>query len=723
MILASLMHSPSLGKPAKSLNGISRIIKYLKRMAVVTFHQIINRTMLTKVLGPASLLLLLSQESIAATAWKTVVVKNPETQVDVCTASVSTAKQKIPFEISVVYQADGKTIPGIYLKLPSDPESPKASTHLVKVSSKESHPMVLIHASTSAEDQDVYWYAPRHLTQLLKLIREDNTLDIMLNPKSAAPTKLQVSLSGSSAALSQAAKCLKNKPEVIEEYLTLLNQSKSASVALAADDNGQRLLESTNLGFLEFLKTKEIDAQISALQKTNDPLLQVAKKQTATLTSKQDALNKSTGKLTAQIIEAGNNQQLLADLAASLPGLQQAQLQQEQLLNEQQKIFAPAKAQIAPLESNVARAKQQVQQMTQAISSTQNDIQQSQSFLNQLFARLQSSERSLNERRSQWGPVSFEAQRAEQEYRRFDVGIETQRRLQNDWTYQNMVQTQFNKERHLERIEFEYNNIIVESQQHATPAAVHCNNTTPGPQCDALNQRAQFLVEREKVVFQERKRLRADVQSDRWQITSIENRVRQEVESEHSQLRNRYDSAMSQLNQLRSDIDSLSADIQSIQGLQIPRTQSDLAQFQGNLSSLRSQLPGAQADLSSASSMLAAKKSELSFELLEANLTSAQKTLSDTKKQLKDNLESTARAESALKALDTSIKQLQVAVAKQTAERDAAQAALTQTETSLASYNEQKAPLEKALSDAKQELLRISDLYQELSNFFLGLLV
>lgn len=688
----------------------------------MTFHQIASKTLLIKILGSASVFLLMSQDVSAESAWKTVIAKNPETQVDVCTAAVSTAKQKIPFEVSVVYKTDGKTLPGIFLKLPADPQNPSPATHLVKVSSKESHPMILIHASTSAEDQDVYWYAPRRLTQLLKVIRDDNTLDILLNPKSATPTKLQVSLSGSSAALSQAAKCLKNKPELIEEYLVLLNQSKTTSVALSAEDNGQRLLETTEQGFLEFLKSKEVEAKLAALQKENDPLLQVEKKQSATLTSKQDALNKSTSKMTTQILEAGKNQQLLADLAANLPALQQAQMQQEQVASEQLKVFAPVKAQISPLESNVSRAKQQVQQINQGISSTQSDIQQAQSFLNQLTQRLQTGEQELNQRRSQWGPVSFEAQRAEQDFRRFDVGIETQRRLQSDWTFQNLVQTQFNKDRHLEQVSREYDRILAESQQ-ASPAAVHCNNTTPGPQCDALNQRAQFLIDREKVVYQDRKRARADAESGRWQISATENRVRQEVQSQHADLRNRYDVAMGRLNQLRSDIDSITADIQSIQGSQIPRTQSDLAQFQGNLNSLRSQLQVAQSDLNTASSMLAAKKSELSFELLEANLSAAQAALSEAKKQLKDHLENTGRAQTALKALDTSIKQLEVVVAKQTAERDAAQAALDKTEASLAVYNEQKAPLAQALSEVKSEMIRLSDLYQELSNYILGLLV
>lgn len=679
-------------------------------------HQILKKAFFAGLLTQVSFCLVPMNMAMAGD-WVTSTQKDETTQMDSCVATVKASKQKLPFELSVVYKADSGSLPEIYLKLPAGEEV--AQTQLVKVSSKESQPMVLIHAATSAEDQNIYWYAPRSLSQLIKLIKEDNSLDVLLNPKSATPTKLQISLSGSSNAVSQAAKCSKTKTEQVEEYLTLLNQTKVSAASEASDQNGAELLAATKQGFTAFLKVKGIETQIAAVKKEFDSILQKEKKDTADLTAKQSLLSKSTDKMNALVADQDKNKQILADLTGALPELQQKVTAQEQAVADQLKIYNPAKAQVAPLENAVAQQRRQVNELNQAISSSQSSLQQNQSYISQTSSQMQSMQSQLSSSQSQWSSVAFQAQRAEEEYRRFDFQREVDMRLRSDWSYQALVRSQFDKERRARDISAEYDRLIWEMNS-AVAQTKQCA-ATPGQDCSQISTHAQMLIDREKTLFQDRKRANADAESGRWQITATENNVQQQVRNEQNQLQAAYDSAMRNLNDLRSTIESLNSSLQNAQS-QISQAQANISQIQASLASLRSQLQSAQSQLSAASSALASKKAEIGLEQIEATLSGQQKDLSDLRAQLKANIDGTAKVQSALKTLDASIKQLAPVIAKQTADVTASQSVLDATHASMTAYNEKKAPLDNDLSTAQVELLNLKEKYQQLYNYFLSLL-
>ncbi|RZA05004.1 MAG: hypothetical protein EOP11_13825 [Proteobacteria bacterium] len=187
-------------------------------------------------------------------------------------ATVCRAITSIPetgFELVMDYPKNGRTLPTI-----SFTSREAAELVSVKISRKESEPLFLLSAGTN-ETPALFWYAPLNFTRLEKLIRDQNSLELYLDPKTS-PRKVELSLAGSGDALRLVTKCL-DKTKTPEAFFKALNAEKESLTPDLGDRSVARLKQATEEAFRAFGEGADTKAALAILRKPVESLLRKEK--------------------------------------------------------------------------------------------------------------------------------------------------------------------------------------------------------------------------------------------------------------------------------------------------------------------------------------------------------------------------------------------------------------------------------------------------------------
>lgn len=587
--------------------------------------------------------------------WKAAEVTDALLQTQVCQASTTASQGPVAVEFSVNLPKTQQAPPYVLLKVFADP-APAAA--LVKMDSKNSHPLLPLTTATEPQASTSYLYIPLDLPKLYAKIRDEVWLDLMLDPK-GTPVPVRISLKGSAATLRELAKCLGTSSVVLPtEYLKLLNTAETTVSPDVTQSTTPVLFDATVKAFTAYLQGKNLQTQLAKLQK--DMAALVKSENTAL-----KAFNDVDGRMVKLVTRANDSRQKLATAQAALTTSQDQlkQLEADKIkadadLAAKEALYRPLLEQLKPFNERikVATAKRdrhatEVRRLERIISQNPGAISSRRNEQSQLTSEISSLD-------SQIDRLAREEDRAEDNMRRYNIEHETRQILQSDWQFRrlqdeirdhqrNLQNAQHNERQKRQELDRARRDLDQCRRQPAVSIAPLPSGTTvanpPPPQpADCSAQENQFRsAEREFTqASQQVRQIERNMQHSRWQLDRVEDSARSTAQREYDRLRREFDNAASatrsaenRRSNARSRHQQLSSEIQSLQ--------SDLSTARSNLPGQQSALDQAKLDLTEAtrardelSTQIGFADAESAYQAAVAHLANLVKSISAKKSEI-----------------------------------------------------------------------------------------
>lgn len=522
----------------------------------------------------------------AASNWKNVEETDAYLATPVCRAFTQKSNSAEPVEFSMAYPKDGKLLPMVGLRTKLAPPS-----IAIRISATESESLFLLQAGATNADANLYWYAPVNFSRLEAVIRERDTLDLILDPK-GAKTALKVSLAGSSNALDTVKKCLK-ATAVPNDFFKLLNAAKDNLTPDLGDRSPLFLFQAVQKAYDSFLAGRGIQSELAKLRAANKPLLD---KEAAAIASVKSA----TATFTAAKAKLEGAQAKEADLTAKLAAAKAelARLQGEKPIAEadlakKKGIYLPLKAQMAPYEKAIADA-------AAAVKSIQGDISSKETLIERNTRRIPELEReSASLRRQIPGLESRERSTrsayddADRDYRNYDVRREYERELDRDTWYSWAKRDLDTAKR--EQSDAKRKTWDAQSKMNSARGAMDsCTRVTPPKDCSAETNAFHAAENEWRSAWMAESSADSKVRSAESKIRSIEDDVKRKVDRISDDFKRKRDSAESDYVRARNELNAAQDRIAEIRSA-IPTLRRQIEQAQAALPGLREKLTGAQA--------------------------------------------------------------------------------------------------------------------------------
>lgn len=672
----------------------------------------------------------LAGELFAGRAWRLAQEKDALLGLDACRATTATAKSPIPVELSVSYPKDGSAMPIIYLKVAKDPRLTGA-TVMVRLDRKVFQPMFLLApqdqpapsadvASTDPaatpvpspvpEEPLVYWYAPKDQKKLIDLIEDANTLDLVLNPKDAAPIPVEVSLSGSRMTIAAAESCMTTK-DASTPFIAALNELLPPKDPIATEATARALLAGIQTAYKSYLEGRTATAALNALKKQVEPLLAREKTLKERLADRQGSLDRNQARLDARRAEAATIQAKIDALVAQLPSLQSQQAAADALAAQKKAVYDPVKAQIAPLEQDVDRRESVLRSANNALASARQSVQEANNQIAWLQNRLVELQNAQSRVSSEVHDANFQLSRAQSELSSFNPDWEVRRRISSSWEHGNLERDLRDKEQRIRQLGQDLQRAGSEVQS-ADQALASCR-AQAGADCSGQEQQANAARQREQQISNERNRADQEYRFTQQRLQDLVRRIENDVFNERNELVRRVSDAQARVSDLQRQLSNIQSETQSIHSSQLPQWQSALSQARSAVVSAERQRANAQSELASAESRLASKKAEINFDAIEKEYNDARSAARSAAKAVQDNLDEKRRSDRSLKTAIDSVKSQEPVVEKARKERDAAQVPVTQIEAQLAPFRAQEAAINAQIEAARLVVAQARDVYQQ----------
>lgn len=619
---------------------------------------------------------------MAASQWEAGEQNDAFLNAPVCRASTKATNSAEPIEVFFAYPKDGKILPMVGLRTKLNP-----ALIAIKISRKETEYFFPVQSAANNEDSNLYWYAPVDFAGLESLVKNDDNLELTLDPKGAA-TAVKVSLKGSGNALDAARKCLKAaKGSVPADFFKLLNAKKEDLNPNLGDRSPQLMFQSVQEAFAAYQAGLVINAEIEKLRKANAPLLSKEKAALSTLKKANEAFVSAKTKLdTATTLvdklngDLSKSKKELADLQAEKP-------RAEADLAAKKAIYLPLKQQMLPYEQAVSKANKAVKDMAEAIEDNEKLISRNTRLIPQLESEKSSLQRQIPGMESRVNSTRRDYDDADSDYRRYDVNREYRNLLDRDFNYSWAKRDMEQGQRELSQ---------AQSQLSSAQSALNSCRSQQGANCSsqesAVNQ-AHAAVSSAQ----------SKISNARWKMQSAESDAHRKVQSESDRLRRIRDDAESAYNRARNELNNAHSRIEEIRSL-IPRLRSQIKRAEEELPGQRAQLASLQAELANRIREKDTFANSIGFPVAEANFNAATKHLAE---------------------VNDGIKDLSKAIPKITKELASAQKTIpgltktfTRTQAELKSAQEKLAPISEQLKPFRaQEKVQLDALAVEAAKF------
>lgn len=498
------------------------------------------------------------------------------------------------------------------------------------------------------------------------------------------------------------AQCLDNAPQAQTEFESQFLANAQANInPLALDIKAvERLRSLFSEGFMIFRSQKQ--NQFALLQLQNQFLSQL--QESERLTSLTGRISKQLlPQLRANLSQSEINQrQAESDLVkvnGQIPGYEQELRQAQARYQEALRVISPYVEEynsransLAAAEDVLDQAIQRLRQIEAGIRTLQQEVAALEDEANRLqysFARL----------REELNRAEYEFREAVRANRGFDWGAEVRRRLDNDFSYQNLLREISDSRRELERLEVIRRGAQVELQKRQEELRA-CQGIV-GQECP---QQAAAVAQAESNLnsaTQAASNQRSQLESQQRQAE----RVRSAVEGDVRKIKDRFEEAERASRQRRDQIaDQLSQTeirLQIIIGSELPSRHQSLQQLQNERPQVQSQINFSQAQVQQSENELRSFRARVGWDSKKQELDSATQMQSLKDSQLVSARDLKSRLERQIVAAKTEQESLKAEILKQSQILSQSQARLSALSVELQPYVSRKAQLDQ-LADSLQ---------------------
>jgi len=366
-----------------------------------------------------------------------------------CRAATKVNKSNAPAEIVISVPKDKNLLPVVYLSFTGLSANPRFAQ--IRFAKNEYQPAYLLSAAPSAQEPDVYWYAPKDLPKLMDLVKSGQTLDVVFDAKSATPIPVRFSLSGSAAALKKITTCSARKDLLPAEFLKALHQQAPLDGSQADAVPVSEVLALTNAAYADYLSGKSVADSLAALRKAMKPLTDKEAKAVKAQADKQAAVDATSTSLRNNQTETTRLEAEVARSTEELNTVRGSLASAESDLAAKKISYDAGRAALAPLENDVRRRQSVLDEASNAVQQTKNDISRFQNHLRDLEAEASRTRDQVAELERSLSSARSEESSARAALGAFDERQEVESALRGNWRYTSLRQTLQEKHEELRR--------------------------------------------------------------------------------------------------------------------------------------------------------------------------------------------------------------------------------------------------------------------------------
>ncbi|MGZ3660409.1 MAG: hypothetical protein ACXVB9_08910 [Bdellovibrionota bacterium] len=632
----------------------------------------------------------------AASQWHNAEETDSYLQAPVCRAFTRAMSGAEGVELSFVFPKDAKLPPLAVIKTKLTP--PMAA---VKFSASDSASFFLLQSGATNQDTNLYWYAPVNFARLEAFVRDQNALTLVLDPKGAAPTPVNFSLSGSTNALDAARKCAQSAPEPTA-FFQLLNAQKDNLTPDLGDRSPAFLFRTVQAAFDAYRAGQGIQQELAALRKANAPLLNKETAALAAVKSSQAAFDSASSKLNAANAQVAALTQQLGDSKAKLAALQAEKPADESDLAQKKAAYLPLKAQMVPYDKAITDGAAQVSALTASIAQNQNTIDRNTQKIPAIQAESAQLQRQLPGLADSKSRAQSRYNEADRNYRSYDVNREYNNELARDSQYTWAKNAYDNAQR-------DYNSRMIARSQaqselgHARDALNACH-AQHQPNCSNWDSAVNQAQSKFNAALSAENSAQSAMNNARWQMDNRSSAARSKVQGESSRLQSIRSSAESAYNSAANALSQAQDRINEIRNA-IPVLQAQIDKARAALPGLRDQLSAAEAALAKAKTDRQAFADSIGFGAAETAYSAADQKLKSVTAAIADLSKTVPQLTKDLAAAQKVIPGL-------TSAFQAAQTALTKAQATLAPIEEQLKPFRAQETVKLAELNAASDKFK-----------
>lgn len=638
--------------------------------------------------------------------WKSVTIKDPQTQRVTCQTRtqvmqiVSTNPASItPLngEFSLTFFKDFKDLPKLTLKLQANPA--RANVILVKLNSKESHLMFLINAATDPAGFDLYQSAPLQLSTYLEVIREQSTLTVFLDAKIATPVSaLKISLKGSSASLDEMQSCM-GKDELLPiEFLKALNQVVDISQVQLAEQTPKAMINEVETAYSATLSAGVDNLALTQLRKKFSKIIDDEVTAKAVLSKAQknvDDLNLILTQKQQKLTDAKNE---AAQIASGRPALLQNIEDLKNIEANKLATYEPVKKQLEPLDAEVHKQESREEDATSDLSRARNDVSQAESELATLQSRSRSAQSEKSNYESRESSLKSDFDRADWDFRFFDVRRYRQDILSRDSHYRSAISTKQQAQSQLPGAQSDLSS--AQSQLSSIQSQLNSCKATTGADCSALesqwNNQARLVEQKTREV----QNLQNQINYANNVISNQERQADWAAQSKYDELRRTRDNLEGELRNTRAKISDLESELRRISS-DIPRTEDEIRSAQSRVRDAQGYLRDARNKLADAEQKREALRAQLDYTRIRGEYLTAKADRQNAEKNL---ITTDARAKeltTLIPRYEADVKTAQARYEASLAPRDSAKAKLDAISTQLVGFRQDETALLAKINASK----------------------
>jgi hypothetical protein len=716
-VLEQVIAVIALTKPARLLNGVSlpgTICALCVNATVNATVNAINSSNGGGKMQPFNFaiglgLILITSQAMAGKDWKLVEDVDAVLQTPVCRAETTMAKAKLPVELSLSFPKDPTLLPIVYVKITGLQN--RSSNAQLRFAKKEFQPLFLLKEANSAQEPDIYWYAPKDLARLIEIIKNSGSLDIAFNPLAPAPVPVRFSLSGATDILDRAEKCLKAKELYPKDFLKALNQDSPFTGPLPAQITAGDVLDLTQKAYLDYQAGKLASAALVKLRAAMKPLTDKEATAQKVVNVKQSVLDATNKKLNEQQNLLADKEQELARFTTELPQLQNDKTLAEQDTAAKKAIYDPAKALLAPFEKDVSAKTQTLANAKKSVFTDQKRISSDKDDIETYRSRASRIRKEIPGLKSELSGAESTLSRAESDVNSYNVSWEAQRIRDSDFRYRNAQSDAESKRNEAQR----YGSQASSDQgavSSAQSALSSCQSQQPVKDC---SNEQSALSRAESQLNSDRNQ----EQQAEWAASNADSDARRYASDDESQAQSKYNDLENIRNQAQSNVNSISSalsddesELASIENSKLPRLQSDLQKAQAALPGLQQEQAAAEQGLTAAQQSLSNERLQIGFDQIEKNYQDSVAKVKLLGEQIVATSAGIKKDTKDITTLRPIVAKLVTTSAKETADRDASQSKLSAIQTQLSPQRAQEATAVAQVDEAKTKISEKRALYQ-----------
>jgi chromosome segregation ATPase len=629
----------------------------------------------------------------SASQWQSVEETDAYLQAPVCRAFTKASNSAEAIELSLSFPKDGKLLPMIALKTNLAP-----GLVAIRISSDEMEYFFPLRAAANNQETNLYWYAPLNFTRFEQLVRDSDSLNLILDPKGAA-TPVKVSLKGSGNALDAAKKCLTAaKVKVPEDFFKLLNTKKEEITPNLGDRTPAFLFQNVQEAFNAYQAGQLINVELSKLRKANEPLLSKEKAALAVLKNASATFASAKSKLDTATTLVSSLTTKLADSKTKLAALQSEKPLAEADLAAKKAIYLPLKAQMVPYEQNVTKAAAAVKNTADQIEDDEHTIAHNNRLIPDLESESSALRRQIPSLEQRVRSTRSTYDDADSVYRRYDVRRETENFLSRVASYGWATNDYQAGERDLRSAQMNYSS--AQSRLSSAEGALRSCQATPNANCSAQQSAVSSAQSEVQQASSAMSSAQSKMSGAKWRMDNAQNDASRKANSESDRLRRNRDDAASAYSSASSALSNAQNRIAEIRSL-IPRLRAQIAKAEVELPGLRTQLSAEQTDLAARTSERDQFSQSIGYGVAEANFTSATNHL----KEVNDGIAATTKD---IPKITKDLAAAQKSVPGLTKSFTQADADLKAAQVKLAPISEQLKPF-RALEKVQLDALEVQD--------------